>query len=638
MKHRIASLFLTLVLCMGLAAPVWAASTVTVKVDLEVDYSAAYEALEELNALRREAGIGELVMDAAMMEMALQRAAECTISFSHTRPDGQGFDTARPSGTTYEKQDMAENILRDPGGNATPAAVTQSWYDSPGHYTNMMNEKYASVGIACVRDRAGHAYWVQNFTAAAGTPEATPSSGQESFFFSIETAEQYIDLRLSETKLHLETGEKAIVYVCNGETPVVPDIIRTSDESVASLSMENGGVCVSAIGAGTATLTLGFSGYSAEVTVTVEQGIGLEGLALANLEGGYSVEVGENLYTTVYFRPQGAPEYPIVWEIDDPSVATISGSGNSCKITGVSPGTAVLIAKTAEPVNGEIFSAMAIITVFDETTGTEPTDINLSAYYVELMPTEEVRILSYVQPGTAPQDVTWRSEDPSVAMVDQNGRVTAVADGYANIYVESRTGEASAQCRVNVTSSFLGKPLYYSDVKEDDFFYDAVAWATCQQLEGYGMDVFGPLDVDKGCTRQEIVEYLWKLSGSPQPADIDNNPFTDISDSISNRDARWAVQWAVETGVTSGTSATTFSPNDTVTRAQAVTFLYRLAGMPSVAGSAGFDDVPAGDWFADAAVWAVKEGITKGTSDTTFTPDQECTRGEILTFLYRQFS
>ena len=139
MKQRIASLLLTLVLCLGLTAPAWADSTVTVKVDLEVDYSAAYEALEELNALRREAGIGELVMDAAMMEMAVRRAAECAISFSHTRPDGQGFDTARPSGTTYEKQDMAENILRDPGGNATPAAVTQSWYDSPGHYTNMMN-------------------------------------------------------------------------------------------------------------------------------------------------------------------------------------------------------------------------------------------------------------------------------------------------------------------------------------------------------------------------------------------------------------------------------------------------------------------------------------------------------------------
>ena len=436
----------------------------------------------------------------------------------------------------------------------------------------------------------------------------------------------------------METGEKIVVYVCNGDTPVVPDIIRTSDESVVSLSMEDGGVCVIAAGAGSATLTLGFSGYSAEVAVTVEQSVGLESLALANPEGGYSVEVGENLYTTVYFRPQGAPEYPVVWEIDDPSIATISGSGNSCKITGVSPGTAVLTAKTAEPVNGEIFSAMAIITVYDETSGPIPMNINLSAYYVELMPTEEVRLLSYVQPGTAPQDVTWRSEDPSVATVDQNGRVTAVADGYANIYVESRTGEASAQCRVNVTSSFLGKPLYYSDVKEGAFYYDAVAWATCQQLEGKGVDISGPLGVDKGCTRMEIVTYLWKLSGSPQPADIDNNPFTDISDSVSGRDARWAVQWAVETGVTSGTSATTFSPDDTVTRAQAVTFLYRLAGEPSVAGSTGFVDVPAGNWFANAAVWAVKEGITSGTSETTFTPDRECTRGEILTFLYRQFS
>ena len=179
MKKQIVSFFLILALCF----PVLAASAVAVKVDLQVDYSAAYEALEELNALRREAGIEELVMDEAMMEMAVQRAAECTISLSHTRPNGQDFDTARPSGAAYQKQDMAENILRDPGGNATPAAVTQSWYDSPGHHTNMMNEKYASIGIACVRDRAGHAYWVQDFTAAAGTPEATPSSGQEAFSF-----------------------------------------------------------------------------------------------------------------------------------------------------------------------------------------------------------------------------------------------------------------------------------------------------------------------------------------------------------------------------------------------------------------------------------------------------------------------
>lgn len=637
MKQRIVSLFLTLVFCICLAGPAYADSTVTVKVDLEVDYSAAYEALEELNALRREAGIGELVMDEAMMEMAVQRAAECTISLSHTRPNGQDFDTARPSGAAYAKKDMAENIHYS-SGNSDAASATESLYNSPGHKTNMMNSTYASVGIACVRDLAGHSYWVQTFTSAAGTPEATPSSGQEHFFFSVETAEQYIDLQLSETDLQLASGEKDIIYVCNGETPVVPDIIRTSDDSVVSLSMENGGICVSAVGAGTATLTLGFAGYSAEAAVTVEQGAALESLSLSNPEGGFNVQVGENLYTTALFMPQGAPEYPVIWEVDDPSVATASGLGNSCTITGVSPGTAVLTAKTAEPVNGEIFSAMAIITVYDEASGSEPTGINLSAYYVELMPAEQVKLLPYVLPRTASQSVAWRSQDPSIATVDQNGRVTAVAEGYTEIYAESQTGNVSAKCQVNVTDSFLGKPLYYSDVKEDAFYYDAVAWATCQLLEGKGVAVSGSLGVDKGCTRMEIVRYLWKLMGSPQPADIDSEPFQDAPTLRSDRDGYYAIQWALETGVTSGTSAATFSPNDTVTRAQAVTFLYRLAGEPSVAGSTGFTDVPAGNWFADAAVWAVKEGITNGTSDTTFTPDQECTRGEILTFLYRQFS
>lgn len=635
MEKRIASLFLTLMLCMGLAAPAWADSAVTVKVDLEVDYSAAYEALEELNALRRAEGVGELVMDAAMMEMAVQRAAECTISLSHTRPNGQDFDTARPSGAAYEKQDMAENIHYS-SGESDAASATESLYNSPGHRTNMMNSTYVSVGIACVRDLAGHSYWVQTFTSAAGTPESTPSSGQESFFFSIETAEQYIDLQLSETDLHLASGEKVVVYVCNGETPVVPDIIRTSDESVASLSMENGGVCVSAVGAGSATLTLGFSGYSAEVAVTVEQGIELEGLSLANIEGGYSVQVGENLYTTVLFLPQGAPEYPLVWEIDDPSIATISGRGNSCTITGVSPGETFFIAKTAEPVNGELYSVMGFITVYDEADSTEPTSIDLSAYYVELVPNEQVKLLSYVRPNAASQSVTWSSRDTSVASVDQNGRITGIANGVTNIIAASQSGNVTASCQVVVNDGFGGKPFYFTDVKEGDYFYDAVAWATCQNLENAG--VGSDLGVNKGCTRMEIVEYLWKLSGSPQPANVDNNPFADISDSVSNRDARWAVQWAVETGVTSGTSATTFSPNDTVTRAQAVTFLYRMEGMPSVSGGAGFADVPAGNWFADAAVWAVKEGITNGTGDNTFTPDRECSRGEILTFLYRQFS
>ena len=147
MEKRIASLFLTLMLCMGLAAPAWADSAVTVKVDLEVDYSAAYEALEELNALRRAEGVGELVMDAAMMEMAVQRAAECTISLSHTRPNGQDFDTARPSGAAYEKQDMAENIHYSSGESdaASGSSLRCDFWKFHGKYPELPVSPAASV-------------------------------------------------------------------------------------------------------------------------------------------------------------------------------------------------------------------------------------------------------------------------------------------------------------------------------------------------------------------------------------------------------------------------------------------------------------------------------------------------------------
>lgn len=258
-----------------------------------------------------------------------------------------------------------------------------------------------------------------------------------------------------------------------------------------------------------------------------------------------------------------------------------------------------------------------------------PDEVDLSASYVELVEGEQLRLLAYVRPDGADQQVTWSSRDPSVASVDANGRVTGHENGTTRIIATSADGSCTASCQVVVNDGFGGKPIYFPDVKEGDYCYDAVAWATSQNLEiGF---VGENLGVAKPCTRMEMVRYLWKLMGSPQPADLDTNPFTDVSDLPSNRDNRWAVQWAVQTGVTAGTSSTTFSPNMTVTRAQVVTFLHRVAGQPAVSGSTGFSDVSAGDWFADAAVWAVKEGITQGTGNRTFTPDRVCSRGEILT-------
>ena len=132
------------------------------------------------------------------------------------------------------------------------------------------------------------------------------------------------------------------------------------------------------------------------------------------------------------------------------------------------------------------------------------------------------------------------------------------------------------------------------------------------------------------CTRAQMVTFLWRAAGSPEPEST-VNPFTDVSASAYYYDA---VLWAVEQGITNGTSATTFGPDATVTRGQTVTFLWRYDGSTAVSGS-GFADVASDAYYADAVAWAASEGITSGTSATTFSPSNDCTRGQIVTFLYR---
>ena len=135
---------------------------------------------------------------------------------------------------------------------------------------------------------------------------------------------------------------------------------------------------------------------------------------------------------------------------------------------------------------------------------------------------------------------------------------------------------------------------------------------------------------DISCTRAQMMTFLWRAAGSPAPKTT-ANPFTDVQADAYYYDA---VLWAVENGITTGTGDTTFSPDATVTRAQTVTFMYRTAGSPAVVGSS-FSDVAEDAYYADAVAWAVEEGITAGTGSNTFSPDAACTRAQIVTFLYR---
>ena len=169
----------------------------------------------------------------------------------------------------------------------------------------------------------------------------------------------------------------------------------------------------------------------------------------------------------------------------------------------------------------------------------------------------------------------------------------------------------------------------FVDVPENSYYEEAVDWAVENGItNGVSSDRF---DSDGLCTRAQIVTFLWRAAGSPAPKSTSHN-FTDVK---AGSYYEQAVLWAVENGITVGTSSTTFSPDATCTRAQAVTFLYRAFGSPAVSDSAAFSDVTADAYYADAVAWAEKKGITTGIGDGLFGSNNDCTRAQIVTFLWR---
>lgn len=190
--------------------------------------------------------------------------------------------------------------------------------------------------------------------------------------------------------------------------------------------------------------------------------------------------------------------------------------------------------------------------------------------------------------------------------------------------------------KVTVTVAFAEKkaePIVpeklFADVSAEEYYYEAVKWASENGVTGgIGENLFG---ANLPCTRAQIVTFLWRAAGSPEPKGMSG--FVDVS-----ADAYYAkaVAWAVEEGIVSGTSATTFNPDAVCTRAQSVAFLYRAFG-EKVNKAAGFSDVSADAYYADAVAWAVENGVASGIGGGLFAPDQDCARGQIVAFLYRAY-
>ncbi len=205
-------------------------------------------------------------------------------------------------------------------------------------------------------------------------------------------------------------------------------------------------------------------------------------------------------------------------------------------------------------------------------------------------------------------------------MIEQGKTITAPGHKFSG-------GECSV-CGAKQTDSEPAAPKHFDDVIPGTFYYDAVQWAVENDItKGTGDTTFSPGD---NCTRYQIVTFLWRACGCPKATSA-----VSFSDVNPNDGFYEAVRWAVERGITKGTGDSRFSPYAACTRAQIVTFLYRAAGSPAVSSGSRFFDVVPNAFYRDAVAWATERGITKGTSDTTFSPDAICTRAEVVTFLYR---
>ena len=345
-------------------------------------------------------------------------------------------------------------------------------------------------------------------------------------------------------------------------------------------------------------------------------------------ESNLPLKTNQTATLTATVNPSDAAVRDVTWASSDTSVATVNATGATCEVTAVGVGTATITVLTKD--GGYTDTCTVTVSNPSSSSGSHTT------YYPVNTPAKSEGGSVVVSQKSASKGsavtVTVTPESgyqvSSVQAVDEDGKKLTLTDKGDGKYTFVMPGS-----KVEVSASFAQvqkpeEPSPYRDVSKDSYYYDAVQWASDKGItNGMSDGVFAP---DWVCTRGQIVTFLWRSVGSPAPKTAEM-PFADVAE-----DAYYAqaVLWAVENGITKGTSETTFSPDQTCTRAHAVAFLYRLAGSPAVTGSS-FQNVAADAYYNAAVAWAVQQGITKGTSETTFSPNETCTRAQIVTFLYR---
>ena len=422
-------------------------------------------------------------------------------------------------------------------------------------------------------------------------------------------------ITLNHSTLSLAVGGSvALTATLTPENATDAVVWSSNNKEIAEVS-NNGTVTAKALGTATITATVGSYTATCEVTVAVPvTGVSLDKATM-------SLTAGSTGTLTATITPENATNKNLTWTSDNEAVVAVSDG----VVSAVAAGTANITVTTAD--GGKTATCVVTVTRRSSSSSrpsypittpdkTENGSVNISSTSAKRGSTVTI---------TVTPDAGYVLD--KLTVTDKDGKELSLTKKSDTEYTFVMPAG-----KVEITPSFVKQAeepsRVFVDVKTGDYFYDAVQWAVEKGItNGTSAETFSPEDP---CTRAQIVTFLWRAAGSPVV-----NYAMDLSDVAGDAYYAEAVRWALSEGITTGTSDHTFSPDAVCTREQAVTFLWRAAGSPAVSGESAFEDVGADAYYARAVAWAAQNGVTNGISQALFGTGSDCTRAQIVTFLYR---